>query len=290
MTLLGRYCAALLLLFIWGVSGRAAELEAVSMPSADLELAFLVSGRVAAVPVREGRAVKRGEALAVLDDRAVRARLRQLEAEAGSDVEARAAAKERDQKIQDGRRLEQARQKGAATELEIEYAQLEAEVAGLRHEMAILKREMSQGKLEEARLEGEEYRLLAPVDGRVEKLAVSEGEAARALEPAVRLVRLDPLWVEAHVPLEWAPRFGVGAQAKVRFPDQTIKEGEVVFVAAVADAASDTIRVRLEVPNPDPARPAGERPVVIVGQGEPGLTRGNRGEPGEDGQTESADT
>jgi len=43
--------------------------------------------------------------------------------------------------------------------------------------------------------------------------------------------------------------------------EPTSTEGTIIFVAAVADAASGTLRVRVEVPNKT-RRPAGEHVVV----------------------------
>ena len=85
----------------------------------------------------------------------------------------------------------------------------------------------------------------------------------------IRVVQIDPLWIDAPVPLTQAVELKVGRTAQVVFglPDKPTKAepastslvvpGRVIFVGAVADAASDTLRVRIEVPN-QAKRPAGE--------------------------------
>ncbi len=75
----------------------------------------------------------------------------------------------------------------------------------------------------------------------------------------MRIVQTDPLWVDASIPLMQAALIKPGALLDVTFypPDPNTVRGRVIFVAAVADAASNTLNVRIEVPNPS-KRPAGE--------------------------------
>jgi multidrug efflux pump subunit AcrA (membrane-fusion protein) len=55
-----------------------------------------------------------------------------------------------------------------------------------------------------------------------------------------------------------------GDKAQVVFPGykETSLEGTIVFIGAVADAASSTLRVKIEVPNKS-LRPAGEHVRII---------------------------
>jgi multidrug efflux pump subunit AcrA (membrane-fusion protein) len=70
------------------------------------------------------------------------------------------------------------------------------------------------------------------------------------------------LWIDAPVPLVQAMGLQAGKPAQVRFGSSEgpagVVQGQIIFVAAVADAASGTRRVRVEVQNKT-GRPAGEQ-------------------------------
>jgi len=101
--------------------------------------------------------------------------------------------------------------------------------------------------------------LKSPIDGRVELVDIEAGESVNALQDVMRVVQTDPLWIDAPVPLVQAISLKAGMTARVEFSGSSAKveEGRVIFVGAVADAASGTLRVRIELPN-ETGRPAGE--------------------------------
>ena len=85
------------------------------------------------------------------------------------------------------------------------------------------------------------------------------GESVEQQTKVIRVVSIDPLWIEVPVPLETARTLKLGNTARVKFADlKDAQQGKITHIAAVADAASDTLQVRLEVPN-SALRPAGER-------------------------------
>ncbi len=100
----------------------------------------------------------------------------------------------------------------------------------------------------------------SPLDGIVVERHASEGEFVRD-EPIVEIAQIDPLDVEVIVPVAWFGRIREGMRGRVRpelAPEREV-EAEVVRVDPVVDAASGTIRVRLELPNPGGALPSGVR-------------------------------
>jgi multidrug resistance efflux pump len=107
-------------------------------------------------------------------------------------------------------------------------------------------------------------RLTAPIDGRVEEVSVEAGESVGTLGPVVRIVQNDPLWIDVPVSITQALDLKLGQDAWVTFPGATADaspNGRIINISAVADAASETLRIRIEVPNPQ-KRPAGERVAV----------------------------
>lgn len=243
---------------------RPAGVTAITIPSADVTLSFVQPGRIAEVRVREGESVKAGQVLLVQDDAVERAKLAQLEAESLNTNQIEAADASLAQKKVDLKKIETAAANNAATELELEYAKLNVTIAGLSLQVAIFEHEQAKRKFDEAKLQIDNMSLKSPIGGSVEKIDVETGESLNALESAIRVVQIDPLWIDVPVPVPQAMNLRYGAPAQVEFPEpkKATAEGMVIYIGAVADAASGTLRVRIQVPN-KAKRPAGEHVQVI---------------------------
>ena len=102
-------------------------------------------------------------------------------------------------------------------------------------------------------------KLKAPFAGTVEELLIHEGESVDTQSMKVmRLVNVDPMWVEVPVPFAQGAQLKDGDPAQVKLSSDKVLTGKVIHVASVAESASDTLRVRVEVPNPE-RRKLGER-------------------------------
>jgi RND family efflux transporter MFP subunit len=239
-------------------------LEAVTKPSADIELSFVRPGRVAEVPVKEGDAVKGGQLLARQDDQVEQIQLLQLKSKAENKTRIHAAEAEMLQKEEDLKKMEGAKKKGAATDWEVEHARLNVVIARLTLQLAKFEHEQDRRKYEEAKADIERLRLVSPLNGLVEDVTIEPGESAQPLKPVVRVVQVNPLWIDVIAPLSLARNLIPGRTAYILFPGHGASEsrervkGRINFVSVVARAGSDTLRVRVEVENPQ-RRPAGER-------------------------------
>lgn len=245
-------------------AGSDAGIAAITAPIADVTLSFVQPGRIANVRVREGEAVTIGQVLIEQDEAVDRVRLAQLEASSQDTTQIQAAEASLAQKKVDLKKLETAAAKNAATELEVEYAKLNVTIAGLSLQLAIFEHEQAKRKYEEAKLQIDNMSLKSPIGGSVEKIDVETGESVNALASVVRVVQIDPLWIDVPVPLVQARSLKYGAICRVEFPDpqKATIEGIVIYMGAVADAASGTLRVRIQAPNKS-KRPAGEHVKVI---------------------------
>ena len=156
----------------------------------------------------------------------------------------------------------------AVTEFERDQARLEVEIRRLSLVLEEFDHAQDQRRYEEARLSLEKMEVLSPVDGTVEVLFVEEGESVDGLQQVVHIVDVDPLWVDVPLPLALARGLSVGGAAHVSFGQDgtATQDGEIVYVASVGDAASSTLRVRVELANPT-GRPAGERVIVSFPDG-----------------------
>ncbi len=100
--------------------------------------------------------------------------------------------------------------------------------------------------------------ILAPFDGFILQKFRSEGEYIEN-QAIVRIAQLDPLLIEAIVPMEVFGVIEVGMKGLV-YPELSAdqpKVAEVVAVDRMGDAASRTFGVRLQLPNPEYALAAG---------------------------------
>jgi multidrug efflux system membrane fusion protein len=244
---------------------RSGRSDSFTKPSRDFTLSFVRAGLIAQLDVKEGDLVKKGQVLAQLEDSAERENLAQLKAQADDEVRVKAARAELEQKKIDLKKYELAAAKGAATELELQHAQLDVTIAELTLDLSKFQHEQDIRKYKEAQLQVDRMRILSPIDGKVEQVFVNQGNAVDALAKVIRVVQIDPLWVDAPVARDSVRQLGLkcGDTCDVEFlSDSGIEStgnagGKVVHVGAVADPGSNTLTVRLEVPNPA-NRAAGE--------------------------------
>ena len=250
----------------------AAGIEAISRPSQDVVLSFVQPGRIAEVPAKVGDTVKAGDVLVRQDDAAEQIRLKQLKAEADDETRIEATVARAKQQEVVLAKTRKARQGGGATELEVQEAEVAVTIAKLSITLARFEQQQAKRKYEEEKARVDRMVLTNPIDGRAEVVGVEVGESVEANEKIVRVVQINPLWVDVPVPRAQAADIKVGQAAAVEFDDSpdvkavgtrkppVRKTGKVTFVASVIDAASDTRTVRVEVPNGGSAqRPAGER-------------------------------
>src|SRR5207302_6028576 len=105
-------------------------------------------------------------------------------------------------------------------------------------------------------------KLLSTIDGIVEKVNTHEGEMSGNNDQqhpgALYVVLNDPLYIEVDLPNEVAQNLKLKQKLEVRYTRaKDWIPAEIVLFPAVADRASNTQRVRLQMPNPEPRRQAG---------------------------------
>jgi RND family efflux transporter MFP subunit len=244
--------------------------QAITKPSKDVTVSFVRPGRIVEVLVAKEDEVKAGQLIARQDQDEELAALAQDKLAADSEIEIKAEEAIRDQKAKDVEKYQKFgstfERENAILELKIEEAKIE--VAKLHHEQAKLKYQQTSVMVEK-------LKLLSPISGVVADEFLKAGENAEGGNmKLVRIVQLDPLWVEVPVPTARARKLAKGDPATATFnidgKDQD-RVGKVAAVSPVGDAASETILVRLEVPNPEKTR-AGDN-VFVNFPPAPGVAR-----------------
>ncbi|MDJ0829098.1 MAG: efflux RND transporter periplasmic adaptor subunit [Desulfobacterales bacterium] len=237
-------------------------LEGITAPSADITLSFVMPGRVSKVHVGVGATVKKDQPLIQLFDETERIQCQQLKMLSEDYTKIHAAQAELAQKRVDLKKVQKALTKGAASEWEVEHLNLNVRIGELALKSALLEQKQYRQRYAHAKSQLVRMRLVAPVAGLVEEVNVEVGESIGTLGPVVRIVQNDPLWIDVPAPVHQAMDFAIGQAVWVTFPETPVADaspnGRIIYKSAVADAASETLQIRIEVPNPL-KRPAGER-------------------------------
>lgn len=253
-------CAAGTLFTSVGAGGGPVEgaYEAISKPSEDRTLSCPRPGLISQILAQEGQSVKVGEAVVQMDDREEKAKLAADKVKAEDDTRVRAQEKIRDQSKVDLKRIQWTFDKGGSTPFELDKAKIDLEVAEAQVKMAAKEQEQAQLNYEQTRVLVDKMRLVSPINGIVHKILAQAGESVELNTKVIQIVNLNPLWVEAQVPQSVVHTLKKDAAVDVVYPNRQHAKGKVVFIAPVGDAASETILVRVEVPNPE-LRHAGEQ-------------------------------
>jgi RND family efflux transporter MFP subunit len=243
----------------------AIDIDAITKPSSDVMLSFMRGGNVQKVLVSEGDLVEQGQLLATLEDSIEILQLQQLQVRAEDITRVESVKIEIAQKKTDLEKLEWAKQRGAVTEWELAHARLDLETANIALTQARLERHMAQLQRDEMKARIELLGMHSPISGKIEQVLIEPGEASQPMTPVIRVVKIDPLYIDVHVPMAIAQKLSTQQVVLVKTENQTDTpyEATIKHVSAVADAASSTIRVKLELRNPE-LRPAGQRVIVEI--------------------------
>jgi len=253
-------CAAVL----WPLAGQAqtpaSSLDCMIQPNQVVLVGSGVAGVVEHIAVERGDMVKRGQVLAQLNanvERAALAVARERASQVGETVVARSAQELARNELDRANDL-YAQNFVSKTYLEKQAA--EAAGAGGRSEQASEKNRLASRELKLAQAQLEQRTIRATLDGVVVERLAAPGELVDQ-KPLLRIASIDPLRVDVLVPAAAFGQVEVGHTANV-VPELFNRSTHVAVVKTVdrvVDAASNTFRVRLELPNPSGALPAGLR-------------------------------
>ncbi|MCH7701791.1 MAG: efflux RND transporter periplasmic adaptor subunit [Planctomycetes bacterium] len=236
----------------------------VVQPFRTASLASVRQGPLASIAAPEGTRVTAGDPIFRLVDEAQRVRVQIAKAKAETTLAVELARARWEQARQQRDRLVDLHGEANATPKEYSDAVSEEAITHLEFEQARFKhaQDILAYELEQARLD--EFHARAPFDGYVSRQIKEVGETIYQREFVVTVVQLNPLLVVVDCPLELAPRVHPGDRLTVRPMDDhwSPRQGTVVLINAVADAASQTFKVKLTVDNEDGGWTSGMKVVV----------------------------
>jgi RND family efflux transporter MFP subunit len=259
---------------------NAREFECVIEPQQVVKLASPVVGVIARLDVDRGDIVRQGQIIGKLEDGVEAALLALARARATNEYATKATEARLQFLRRKHERLIELYGKSASSLAAMEEAQAEAKVAEQQVKEAELNQELARLEVGRAEEVVNQRILRSPVDGVVVERLLVPGEYRNEQSPIVTLAQINPLRVEVYVPTAHYGQIRLGSKAEIR-PEQPIggvHAATVTIVDHVLDAASGTFGVRLLLPNPDLALPAGIRCKVAfeMPQAVPALAGGNR--------------
>jgi multidrug efflux system membrane fusion protein len=201
---------------------RTIVVNGKTAPARVVQLSAETDGRVEFIGAKRGSNIARGELIVRLDERDRSARLAQ----------ARATVKQREVEYEAREKLK--------TESYVSEAQLQEAVAAL---------EAARTELTRAQLDLTYMNLRAPFDGALQSRIVEVGDFLKRGDPIATFVDNRTIIVSANLSEFDARYVNVGDTAEARLATGGTVRGRIRYVAPVADAATRTFEVELEVDN-----------------------------------------
>jgi RND family efflux transporter MFP subunit len=208
------------------------------------KVASVIRDRIIYLCNCEGQKVKKGDVLARLDDRDVRAQLQELKAR-------------EDFAKREMQRVTELIGRGAATQQAFERASMD-----LRQIQGLISVQMEKIN---------DYVITAPLDGVVLRQDGEVGEVAEQGQILFRVGMPKPLQVTAEVNEEDIPRVVVGQTVLLRtdaFPDRKLT-GRVREITPIGDPVAKTYRIRIDLPDDTPLKPGMSAEANIVTREKP---------------------
>lgn len=216
---------------------RTIVVNGKTAPARIVEVSAETEGRVVATGAERGANVSAGGLIVRLDERDRKARLAQ----------ARATLKQREVEYAARERLE--------SDSYVSEAQLQEAIALL---------EGARTEVTRAELDLERMVVRAPFDGALQERVVEVGDFVKVGDPVARFVDNRKLIVSANLSEFDAKHVRVGDVADARLATGEDVRGTIRYVAPVADEATRTYTVELEVGNEDGALRAGGTAELLI--------------------------
>ena len=237
--------------------------DCVINPYKVADIASPVAGVIDELYVERSQQVNAGQVVAQLDANVERASVALARYRAGIQSEIKLGQVNMTFDRLRSKRIRSLSEKQAISLENIDEAKREAGLSKWKLQQARELAEVRQLELQRAEEQLRQKSIKAPFDGFVLDTFKHRGEYVED-QTIMRLAQLNPLVIEAIVPMENFGKVKVGMDAEI-VPEALSGEkltGKVSIVDRIGDTASNTFGVRLVMPNPENRIPAGIKCVV----------------------------
>ena len=243
------WISALLATVAAGSPKSAVFYPAVAKPWRDVNLSFSRPGRIVKILVHRGQVVKAGQLLAQENNQQQKIAAQLAGISADSTLRVQAAQAELAQDRVSLRRTQWAAGQKAATSFEVQRAELKVTIDQLSLKLAQLKHRHDQLAWQAAELAVHRRQIKAPFSGIIENRFTNAGSSINAFKKVLSLVQVDALKIFVPVPLPLAVTLHLGQSARVTASAAPAMRGKIIWIARVADSASNTLMVEIRVIN-----------------------------------------
>jgi len=235
---------------VW--SKQYTELDCLVKPEMYVDLSSPVDGVLQQVHVNKSDFIKKGQALAQLDDsiELAKVELAQYQANIYNAIRTKKIQLEFAQR--QSQRINDLYRKKAVSFKEKDEANTDVTIAEAELLQAKIERQKARLKLQLAQAQLDQRTIKSPIDGIVVEKYLMPGESVND-RPIMQIAKINPLLVEVVAPAEL---FGlIKKDMKVSIypeaPPNSTYQATVSVVDKIIDAASGSFSVRLALPNPD---------------------------------------
>jgi len=241
-------------------SARADVLSCLIQPFQEAEVGSQVIGVLDRVLVERGDFVNKGQPVAQLNSDVERAHLAAAKLRAEATADLKGAASNREFTHKKKLRTEDLYKKNFVSQQASDQAATEDQVADMKLKQAQEQQRIAQQEYALVQAQLAQRTIRSPLSGVVVERYLSEGERVEE-KPVLKVATIDPLRVEVIVPATYFSKIktGMSAMVKPEVSDTEPRGAKVIVVDRVIDAASNSFRVRLELPNPSYQLPPGLR-------------------------------
>lgn len=241
-------------------ASAAQPLGCLIEPQRVVDVGSQVIGVIQSITVDRGDRVSAGQVIAVLRADIEKAAVAVAETRAQQDADVLAAEANLTFTRQQLTRAEELFRTRIVSQQELDQTRTESEIAAHRLGEARERLALAQRELALARTQLAERTIKSPIDGVIAERFLSTGERVEE-KPLVRIAKIDSLHVQVVMPITSYGTIRTGRSVTVipELPGAAPARARVTVVDKVTDAASNTFRVQLELPNPNHALPAGVR-------------------------------
>ena len=237
-----------------------------ALPNESVKVSPTVAGTILAIPVAPGEYVHRGQIIAQLDDRQLKAQLNQAVATLQGAQESVAQAKANLQLANsDLQSYSQLYKTGAISQENFLTYKNKAAVAQSQLNAAIAQVQQNQAARTQALDQLKYTTVRSPISGIVASRLLQVGDsaagaAASPSTPIMEIVNLDTVLVNANLPADQPAKIHIGENAQIHsvaLPGVTF-DGTVSAIAPVVDPRSNTLSVQIRTPNLENKLKAGQ--------------------------------
>ena len=238
----------------------SAALDCMIQPHQVVQVGTPTPGVIDKVLVDRGDIVTKGQPIVQLQAHVERASLAVARERATQNGETTVAVSSQELARRELERANELFEQNFVSKNYLDKQRAEVGVAGGRTDQAKERRTLAQREVDLAAAQLEQRTIRAPIAGVVVERFASPGELMDQ-KPMLRIASIDPLRVDVLVPAAAFGQVQLGMKGSV-VPELLNRSAQIATVKTVdrvIDAASNTFRVRLELPNPGNALPAGLR-------------------------------